>query len=478
MKVKNLNINIACKFIRMFLGVFFLLLTTPYITRILGKDSFGKIEYFAIIVSYITLVTNLGLPNYGVREVAKYRNDSTELNKVVVELLFIAMVMTILGYIFLIILILVMPDLKKNLFLVLILSLDILLNNLGIEWYYQGIEDQIYITKKFLLVRLICLIGLFLFIKTEKDFLIYAFIFVFLTKGSNFFNLINLKNHIKINVNILRKIEIKKHFKPIFTIFLATVAASIYSKIDIFMIGKFLNNSSVGIYVVAYRMVSLIISLIISVPTICMPRICNYLHHNENEKYIDLMQLTFKTIVFFMFPISILLFFMSEQLIYLFAGKSFIEASLTLKLMIPLIVINSISNYLGIQVLYPKNLEKKYTKTIIIICFLNMNFNYYFINKYGYNGAVIGTIIAELVGLFILFFYTKDIIKDLKILSMNELKYIISCFISVIILFLNTNIYLKIVIYLLVYVFILNILKEKLIIQIFKYLKQKANLFK
>ena len=86
MKIKNIKQNFILNGIRLTFGMIFILLTTPYITRILGVENFGKVEYANSIIAYFLLFTALGIPNYGIREVAKCRNDKEELSKIVLEL--------------------------------------------------------------------------------------------------------------------------------------------------------------------------------------------------------------------------------------------------------------------------------------------------------------------------------------------------------------------------------------------------------
>ena len=57
------------------------LVTSPYLTRTVGRDGYGLYSY-AWSVSYIfVLVGMLGLENYGVRAIARVRDDRERLNR-------------------------------------------------------------------------------------------------------------------------------------------------------------------------------------------------------------------------------------------------------------------------------------------------------------------------------------------------------------------------------------------------------------
>ena len=195
-QVKNIKLNFTLNLIRIFLGAAFIVITTPYITRVLGPENLGKVEYVNSIITYFMLFTILGVPNYGIREVAKYRDNQKELSKVVIELLIILFITTIIGYLILFYFIYIYKSFFEIKDILLIMSINILCNNIGVEWFYQGIEDQSYITKRFIIVRVLTLIAMFFFIKSKENYLFYAFILVMMQSGSNILNFINLRKYI------------------------------------------------------------------------------------------------------------------------------------------------------------------------------------------------------------------------------------------------------------------------------------------
>ena len=51
------------------------LITTPYVSRVLGAENIGTYSYAASIVSYFTLFAALGTASYGAREIAYAQDD-------------------------------------------------------------------------------------------------------------------------------------------------------------------------------------------------------------------------------------------------------------------------------------------------------------------------------------------------------------------------------------------------------------------
>lgn len=67
--------------------IIFPLISFPYSSRILGPDGIGRINFVDSYSQYFCLLAALGIPLYGVREVAKTRHDLIALKKLTSELL-------------------------------------------------------------------------------------------------------------------------------------------------------------------------------------------------------------------------------------------------------------------------------------------------------------------------------------------------------------------------------------------------------
>ena len=123
MEIKNVKLNFILNAIRIFLGAFFILITTPYVIRVLGAENLGKVDYVTSIIQYFILFTALGVPNYGIREIARIRDNEIERTKVVLELGIILVITTIFGYIILFFLLNKILNFKEIKTLILIMSI-------------------------------------------------------------------------------------------------------------------------------------------------------------------------------------------------------------------------------------------------------------------------------------------------------------------------------------------------------------------
>ena len=406
-QTKTVKLNFLLNLTRMFLGMAFIVITTPYIARILGPKSLGKVEYVNSLITYFMLFTALGIPSYGIREVAKYRDNSKELSKIVLELLIILCITTTIGYTVLFIFIHNYRSLFEIKDIILIMSINIMCNNIGIEWFYQGIENQLYITKRFILIRILTLIAMFIFIKSKEDYLIYAFILVMMQSGSNILNFINLRKYISFKDIKFSSVELKRHLKPILVIFMATVATTIYLQLDSLMIG----NVSKEAVIVPNKLIRMILVVVTALGTVLLPRITNCLKNKDYDNYNSYMNISLNYIFFIAIPLAVSTFLLSDDIINIMAGSQFIASTLTLKILSPILFTIGVAYFLGFQLLYPLGLERYYTYSVIVAALVNFVFNYLMIPKYLQNGAAIGTVVAETVGPLIMLFFAREHIK-------------------------------------------------------------------
>lgn len=83
---KSLRTNFIYNIINTVSGLVFPLITYPYAFRILMVEGIGTINFLYSIISYVILLTSLGIPLYGIREIARVRDDKRELTKTTFEL--------------------------------------------------------------------------------------------------------------------------------------------------------------------------------------------------------------------------------------------------------------------------------------------------------------------------------------------------------------------------------------------------------
>lgn len=404
MKKNSVKKNYLYNMLYQLLAICLPLITTPYISRVLGSDGVGTYSYTLSIVTYFILFGTLGTNTYAQREIAYYQDDVEKRSKVFKEI-FILRLITFGISCLLFILSLCLFGTNKLYYRILIIEL--LANMIDITWLFQGMEDFGKVVRKNLIVKFLSIISIFLFVKSSSDIWVYLLIYAL----SNFFGFtslwIDVKKYIVIG-NSNEKLNIKRHLGGIFLLFIPHVASTIYNVLDRTMLGFMAPSiSSVGYYEQAQKVTRLSLTIITALGTVMLPRIAN-LNANGNTKQLkNSIYKSFNITFLLAFPICFGLIGISDNLVPWFFGSGYDEVSILIKVCSPIVVFVGMANVMGAQYLLAIKQQNKYTVAIIVSAIVNFFGNLLLIPKFAEIGASVMSVIAELVGVIIEYIYIR-----------------------------------------------------------------------
>lgn len=438
MKERSLGVNYILSALRIGTSAIVGLLIMSHANKTLGAEIIGKVEYANTIINYFIMFSVLGIPMYGVREIAKQKKNKKDLSKTLVELLSIVFITTTLAYIVLFIMLFEFNFFADYKILILLFSAVIFLNNAGAEWFFIGMEDQMYITVRFVLVRLIALGMLYFFVNSPNDYLMYVVITILYICGSNIFNFYFLSKNIQFNEIHYKDLDFKRHIKPTITIFVAAVSVNIYLQLDSFLISKLAGDKYLGYYAASNKLIRLAITFISVIGLVLIPRLSTY-WESDKKMYTDTLIKSFNLILIFFLPISVYFYIFSEKIILIMAGDDFLPAIVTMKLLSPVCVISGIVYFLGYLVLFIQKKEKLYTYAVIISAIFSVVINMYAIKRWQQDGAAVTQIFSEVIAIVLMLaFMWKGLPKNL-FFNKNIVKIIVSSTVGFLCMFLFKN---------------------------------------
>ncbi|WP_413305717.1 flippase [Bacillus sp. 1P10SD] len=410
-KQKSIRKNFLWNTSLRILNIIFPLITFPYIARVLSPQGIGKVDFSMSVIQYFILIAQVGIPMYAIRECAKYREDKEKLSKTVQEILLINSVMVIISFTLFSITILNVGSLSNYKTLLVIMSINIITTCLGIEWFYQAIEEYRLITIRSVLVKFLSLIFVFALIKDDSDYILYGIILVLSVSLGYLYNFIHLNKYIKL-FKRNSEYNFKKHIRPILVLFAMSLSISIYVELDKVMLGIIVGDESVGFYTAASKIVKVVLALVTSLGVVLLPRMSYYIENNMNEEVNRLIKKSLDFILLISIPSTIGIIMLSEPIIILFAGKEFLPASSTIMIIAPTIIAIGLSNLIGVQILISYGKEKITVLSTIVGAIVNFTLNMLLISKFKQDGAAVGTLIAEFTVLFVQIYFSINIIKE------------------------------------------------------------------
>ncbi len=469
MKIKSLKHNFIMYSVRMISGLLFTLLVFPYVARVLGPENLGKVQFTGSIIMYFILFINLGIPSYGKREVAFVRENREKMSILVLELLIILLLTT--GIISLIYILSVnfIPYLEQYKALLYLYFIYIILNFMGVEWFYQGIENQEYITKRSILFKVISGIFIFILIKDRNDYLIYVGILIFSLMGSNILNFKKIFQYVSFDKEMLKKIRLKKHFNPILILFTTSLATTIFSNFDSVMVRTLVDERTLGYYSIANKLGRMPLMITTAVFTVFYPRLCNLINKKKYKEYYKLGNQGLDLSLIIAIPSTIGMFILAPDIIQLLAGSEFLEAISVFRIFSFLIPVMAFAFFSG-QNLIANNQEKVFMKGQVIASVANIIFNFIFIPIFKASGAAVGTILAECIAISYRLISGREVFKNFSLIDKNKMKILFASIIMGVVIYLlsinlQSQLLLKLLILIsigiIIYTLNLIILKEK-----------------
>ncbi len=393
------------------------LITTPYINRVLGAEQLGTYTYVA---NYFTIFAMLGFNNYGSKMIAATKHNENELAHTFSSIRKLQCLMaTVVVAIYLLFISLCIPEHKSLYF---IESLWIINCFIDINWFFWGMEKVKLTVNRNLIIKLITLLGVFIFVRSRNDILIYAFILVIGTILSDIYLISQVKKYVKGTKTTFY--EMIAHIKPCIALFIPIVAMSIYQQMDKTMLGVLSTYEQVGYYSSADKIVNIPLGIITGLGTVSLPRIVSLISENKIMEYKKVVEKSISLVMFMCSAIAFGILAVSQEFVPLFFGREFLPCVSLVSFLTFVIFFKAISTVLVNQILIPNDNEKYYIISVFIGAFINLILNYSLIRKFDAVGAVYATLISELIVCFIQIFICFNYLNTLKIIGKN-FQYII-----------------------------------------------------
>lgn len=395
MKTASVKANYALNLINTVSGLLFPLITFPYASRVLMAEGIGQVQFFDSIIGYILLVTSLGIPLYAVRELARVRGDLYQRSKVATEIILLHGALTFVAYILVFIIAATVNKIKADVPLFLLLSSSLLFTAIGVQWFYQAIEDFKYITIRSIAVKTLAAIALFVFVKDKGDILWYAAVNTGASVGNNLFNFLRLRKHISVKILKFEDLDVKRHIRPALKLFAINMIVSIYILLDTVMLGFLSSKEAVGFYTAANKLTRMSLGVVTSLGAVLLPRFSNFISTGRYDEFKELGSKAISFTLALVLPMCAGLILLANPIITLFSGPTYGPSILTLQILAPVTIFLGFSGLLGMQMLYPQGKENLVMISSLSGAIINVVLNLILIPEMAQYGAAISSVVAE-----------------------------------------------------------------------------------
>ena len=220
------------------------LITSPYISRVLGAEAIGIYSYTYSIAYYFVMFAMLGISNYGNRLISSVRDNRELLNKEFSSLFCVHVIISSFVLLFYFFYCIIIVNGNEKLYAI-IQGMFVASAVFDVNWFFFGLEEFKLSVTRNTLIKFISFICIFLFVKKREDLYIYCFIMAAGILGGQ----IAIWPVMRRYVSFVKfgKHDLMKHVKPLLVLFIPVLAVSMYKIMDKVMLGQMDTKRSLGL---------------------------------------------------------------------------------------------------------------------------------------------------------------------------------------------------------------------------------------
>ncbi|ANZ57754.1 hypothetical protein BGL34_03805 [Fructilactobacillus lindneri] len=451
------------------------LITTPYLSRVLGPKGIGINGFTNANMQYFIIFGSIGVALYGNRQIAYVRNNKEKLTDTFYEIFFMRIITIGIAYIAFFIFLAVIHRYQTY---YLAQSFSLLAAAFDISWFFQGVENFGVTVLRNFVVKIITLISIFAFVKSYDDLGLYILILSLSLLFGNLTLFPSLRRYIgKPN---WKDFHLFQHFLPSMVLFIPEIATQIYLYVNKTMLGLMTNMNQSGYFDQSDKIIKMSLAVVTATGMVMLPHVANAFKNGENEKVRKYLYTTFEFVTAISIPLMFGIAAVAHTFVPLFFSPKFTPVIPLMMLESVVVLLIAWSNAIGVQYLVPTGQNKSYNYSVIIGAVVNIFANIPLILLWGAVGTALATVLSEaFVTIYQIYSIRKQI--SLKQMFAGYYKYLFAGIVMFFVVF-GLNLYLRISWSMLIievfagmisYAFMLLILRPNLIKDSLKKLKIK-----
>lgn len=393
---KGLIKNIASLGIVQIANYVFPLITVPIISRIIGPDKFGAINYSGAFIAYFTMFIGYGFDLTATRRIAKDPQNESLRNQVFSEVfytqIFLFFCCTLLFWGSLEII----PPLRAEKTIAIFTFLVCISTVLTQNWLFQAMQDLPKIAWLNFLTKLVFTFTILFIVKEKEDYIwqpLVASLTQILVATLSFFWALKKYKLKLLNINFGDVFNLLKSER---TVFFSVVVISLYTTTNTVILGLMQSETQVGYYTAGQKLMDIARSVIgMPLAMALFPFIGKAFGQGFKEG-LTTVHKVLPIIVLFTGMLGVGMLFIGPWLLRFFYGSKFEPAIPVFQILSFLPMLISISNVFGIQIMMNLKMDKLFFKITSSGAIISVLLNIILIKNFGYIGTAVDWIITEL----------------------------------------------------------------------------------
>jgi len=388
--LKNSFITLTRQFFSVVIGV----LLVVFLARFLGPEARG--QYALITFLPLLLITFLNF-GFNVATIFYVSKKEVSIQTAIVTNIFVALFLGIIsivvGYIVIHLFDTQYEYLNKYYLYCGLLSLPFMFLFMFLQTVFQGLQNFKTFNSVLLVQQLatLLLVVLFtIFFRLKLFGAILAFSLGYVVTVIFIFFVVYRVYRITLRFSDFSFPYVKKLFHYGIKAYISNALTFLNYRLDIFLLGYFVNPLAVGIYDVAVSVGERISIFSQSISSVLFPKISSVQSEEQRNKITSTVS---RNLLFFIASLSLILYFLCDIIFNVFFGEQYVESARLLKILLPGLALLSVEKVLSNDLAGRGKPEVNMYVAFFNVC-LNACLNVYMIPHYGAMGAAISSTIT------------------------------------------------------------------------------------
>lgn len=347
------------------------LVTLPYLVRVLGPGKYGLIAFAQALIQYFILASDYGFTLSATREISVNRSDGKKVSEIFSSVMAVKFILGIISLVLLCSIVVLIPKFNRD-WPIYICTFGLVIGNLLFPtWFLQGIEKMKHLAVLNVISKAIFTVLIFVFVKNECHYIRVPIInsFGYIVAG-----LLSLWVILKsFNVKFIRPSfhSIVHQLKEGWHVFISRISISLYTTTNTFVLGLFTNDIIVGYYAAGEKLIRVVISFFEPVFQAFYPYISKLAAESKERAVKNLATLLSYTFII-AFLIFLIFVIWADHIVLLILGKRFIESTIIIRILSPLLFIVPVAYIFANLTLLPFKLDKYFSRIYVSGGLLNL----------------------------------------------------------------------------------------------------------